>query len=74
MIFRDREEAEETPASASVLLFPGQGTQFVGMGRNLIDYPNVRQMYALASSILGYDLLKLCLNGPRDMLDQVPIP
>ena len=36
-----------------MLLFPGQGSQFVGMGQDLLQYPNVPEMYALASEILG---------------------
>lgn len=46
------------------ILFPGQGTQQVGMCRNLLDVAGVREMFAKASEILGFDLLDLCLNGP----------
>ncbi|KAF7229265.1 malonyl-CoA-acyl carrier protein transacylase, mitochondrial [Nothobranchius furzeri] len=52
------------PSSYSVLLFPGQGSQFAGMCRGLLKYPNVREMFAAAQKILGYDLLSLCLEGP----------
>lgn len=45
------------PAETSVLLFPGQGSQFVGMGRDLLKYPNVEDMFAVASEILGYEQL-----------------
>eukprot|EP00057_Strongylocentrotus_purpuratus_P022762 XP_011677236.1 PREDICTED: malonyl-CoA-acyl carrier protein transacylase, mitochondrial-like [Strongylocentrotus purpuratus] len=58
------------PAETSVLLFPGQGSQFVGMGRDLLKYPNVEDMFAVASEILGYDLLALCLNGPVEELNR----
>ena len=50
----------------SVLLFPGQGSQFVGMAAELVDVPNVRDMFDRASQILDYDLLRLCLEGPED--------
>lgn len=57
-------------SKSSVLLFPGQGAQFVGMGEDLLDVPNVKDMYDRASQILGYDLLHLCLNGPPMELDR----
>jgi len=40
------------------------------MGKGLVEYPKVREMYELASNILGFNLLKLCLNGPKSTLDQ----
>uniref|UniRef100_A0A8J2RM93 [acyl-carrier-protein] S-malonyltransferase n=1 Tax=Daphnia galeata TaxID=27404 RepID=A0A8J2RM93_9CRUS len=58
------------PRGTSIILFPGQGTQFVGMGKELLQYPLVKQMFDLASSVLGYNLLSLCLNGPKDTLNQ----
>lgn len=56
------------PSTCSVLLFPGQGSQFVGMGRGLLKYPNVKDMFTAAKKILGYDLLSLCLEGPEEEL------
>jgi [acyl-carrier-protein] S-malonyltransferase len=58
------------PRDTSILLFPGQGAQFVGMGQELKEYPNVMDMFAVASDILGYDLLDICLNGPLDQLSR----
>lgn len=58
------------PRDTSLLLFPGQGSQFVGMGKKLLEYPNVEKMYSLASKILGYDLLDVCINGPKQTLDR----
>ncbi|XP_073694394.1 malonyl-CoA-acyl carrier protein transacylase, mitochondrial [Garra rufa] len=57
-----------TPGKASVLIFPGQGSQFVGMGKGLLKYTNVKEMFAVAEKVLGYDLLSLCLNGPENDL------
>uniref|UniRef100_A0AAZ1XS87 Malonyl-CoA:ACP transacylase (MAT) domain-containing protein n=1 Tax=Oreochromis aureus TaxID=47969 RepID=A0AAZ1XS87_OREAU len=36
----------------------GQGSQFVGMGRGLLKYPNVKEMFTVAQKILGYDLFE----------------
>ncbi len=55
-----------------MLLFPGQGSQFVGMGKGLLKYGNVKEMFAAAEKVLGYDLLSLCLNGPeKDLMKTV---
>ena len=58
------------PQETSILLFPGQGSQFVGMGAGLIKYPNVAKMYKMASEILGYNLLDLCTKGPEAKLNK----
>ena len=51
------------------LIFPGQGTQNVGMGVALCDkFSFVRDFYDRASEILGYNLLELCKNGPIEKL------
>uniref|UniRef100_T1J2B6 [acyl-carrier-protein] S-malonyltransferase n=1 Tax=Strigamia maritima TaxID=126957 RepID=T1J2B6_STRMM len=58
------------PKDTSIILFPGQGSQFVGMGKMLIDYPNVKEMFSIASDILKYDLQKLCFEGPISELNK----
>ncbi|XP_017572345.1 malonyl-CoA-acyl carrier protein transacylase, mitochondrial [Pygocentrus nattereri] len=64
----ERRRAKRAPGTVSVLLFPGQGSQFVGMGRGLLKYGNVKEMFSVAQKVLGYDLLDLCLNGPEEEL------
>ncbi|KAM9674240.1 malonyl-CoA-acyl carrier protein transacylase, mitochondrial isoform 2-T2 [Trichechus inunguis] len=62
--------ARRTPGQCSVLLFPGQGSQVVGMARGLLRYPRVRELYAAAQRVLGYDLLELSLRGPQEALER----
>lgn len=51
-------------------LFPGQGAQTVGMGRRLAEsLPAARRLYDCAAEVLGYDLAKLCFEGPAETLD-----
>jgi len=52
------------------LLFPGQGSQYVKMMAGLKDHPVVKDMLQKANDILGYDLLKLCLEGPEAKLEE----
>ena len=50
-------------------IFPGQGSQFAGMGKDLADnFPTARQVFAEANEALGFDLTRLCFEGPEEAL------
>src|SRR5262245_47265112 len=55
-------------------LFPGQGAQYVGMGRHLLDtLPAATKLFDAAASILGYDLAEVCRNGPVERLNSTVV-
>jgi [acyl-carrier-protein] S-malonyltransferase len=62
-----------TPQAASenkiAFIFPGQGSQAVGMGKELFDkYPVARQTFDEANEALGYKLSEICFDGPEEKL------
>jgi [acyl-carrier-protein] S-malonyltransferase len=55
--------------SHTAFLFPGQGSQYVGMGQDLYEaYPEARAIFDQADDILGLALSELCFNGPEERL------
>jgi [acyl-carrier-protein] S-malonyltransferase len=56
-------------SSPIAFLFPGQGSQSVGMGKDLADnYPVARQTFEEADEALGYKLSEVCFEGPEEKL------
>jgi [acyl-carrier-protein] S-malonyltransferase len=54
---------------STALIFSGQGAQSVGMGKDLADkYPVCAELYAKADDVIGYELSKICFEGPDEAL------
>jgi [acyl-carrier-protein] S-malonyltransferase len=58
----------------TAFLFPGQGSQYVGMGRGLAEaYPVAMETYREADAALGFPISELCFSGPEDKLGRTAI-
>jgi len=61
-------------SSKVTFMFPGQGAQFVGMCEETCkEVPAAKALFDEASEILGYDLLELCVSGPKEKLDSTVV-
>ncbi len=55
--------------SRMAFLFPGQGSQYVGMGQDLFEAdPGARELFGLAEDTIGLPLKRLCFTGPMEEL------
>ena len=60
--------------SALAFVFPGQGSQLVGMGRSVYESsPAARAVFDEADRVLGYPLTKICFEGPEDKLNDTTV-
>jgi [acyl-carrier-protein] S-malonyltransferase len=62
-------ETRDLNLSDIVLLFPGQGSQVPGMGKDLAErFPEAQEVFDAADDALGFPLTRLCFEGPADEL------
>ena len=58
----------------TALLFPGQGAQYVGMGKDLAEkYPEAKAVFGKADELLGFELSKICFEGPDTELNRTDV-
>src|ERR1041384_4197415 len=69
-----RQKAAKGMANNTYILCPGQGAQIVGMGKDFYESsPVAKDVFDTANRVIGFDLAKLCFEGPQDRLNQTDI-
>jgi len=54
----------------TAFIFPGQGAQFVGMGKDITEqFPSAKGVFDKANKVAGFDLAKICFEGPAEKLN-----
>ena len=59
------------PSERSIVLFGGEGSEYVGMVEDSLDLPGVQEMYEKANQIVDFDVLDVTLNGPEERLQNI---
>jgi len=63
---RSNQASSQSPLA---FVFPGQGSQYVGMGRRLAEnFPSAAKIFSTADELLGFSISKLCFEGPEEEL------
>ncbi len=64
-------DQRDNETQGCILVFPGQGTQYIGMGMEVCDQsPVTARVWDCASDISGFDVRRLCIKGPMPKLDK----